>query len=239
MTTSGSCSAISFSRPRAPSQVAEVVEEPAGRGELGDQPVLDVEQPGHPAEGDLGAVAERPAAQILPIASRPLAISTSASGTSSSRSALMIRAGRSWPSPMSAVRTSTRGGALLGASGAGEQRAGGVFVAVQRGLFAGDRVGRAGRAAHPLDVLADAFLEARLGFPAELLERALVGDRLAGEVAGARRRVDDLAGRRCFPAPARRFRGSSRPRRRRGCRCGRRPRARARRRSRRRGPRRR
>ena len=49
------------------------------------------------------------AAEILPIACRPLAISTSALGTSASRSALMIRAGRSCPSPMSAVRIRTRG----------------------------------------------------------------------------------------------------------------------------------
>ncbi len=83
--------------------------------------------------------------------------------------------------------------ALLEAGGAGQQRAGGVFVAVQRRLFAGDGVGRPGRPAYPLDVLADPVLEARLGLPVDLLERPLVGDRLAGEVAGARRRVDDLA----------------------------------------------
>src|SRR5206468_5653023 len=81
------------------------------------------------------------------------------------------------------------GGALLGTGGTGEQSARGVFVAIQRGLLAGDRIGRAGAASNPLDVLAHAFLEAGLGLPAELGERPLVGDRLAGEVAGTRRRV--------------------------------------------------
>ena len=47
---------------------------------------------------------------IRPIASSPLATSISTPGISRSTSSLMIRAGRSCPSPMSAVRTRIRGG---------------------------------------------------------------------------------------------------------------------------------
>ena len=85
--------------------------------------------------------------------------------------------------------------------GAREQRPGGAVVAVHRGLRAGDRVRRAGRALDPFDVLADAVLEGRVGFPAELVEGALVGDRLAREVTRTRRRVGDLAGVDVFLHP--------------------------------------
>src|SRR6201999_4448620 len=64
-----------------------------------------------------------------------------------------------------------------------------------------DRVRRTGRALDPFDVLADAVFEGRLRFPAELVEGALVGDRLAREVARPRRRVGDLAGVDVFLHP--------------------------------------
>ncbi len=169
-----------------------MLEEPARGPELGDQPVLDVEQPRHPAEGDLGAVAKNGGADLPHRVEAVLDLHLDLRD-------LLFEVG--FDDPRRQVVALADVGAqdqhprrpLLGAGGAGEQRPGGVVVAVQRRLFARDRVRRAGRAADPFDVLADAVFEARFGFPAELLESALVGDFLAREVARARRRVFDLA----------------------------------------------
>ena len=105
----------------------------------------------------------------------------------------MIRAGRSWPSPMSAVRTSTRGGRSSARAAPASSAPAAWSLPFSEGCLPG--IGSGGRVVPRTHstYLRTPSLEARLGLPAELLERPLVGDRLAGEVAGARRRVDDLA----------------------------------------------
>ena len=238
MTTSGSCSSISRSRPRPPSQVAEVVEEPAGRRELGDQPVLDVEQPGHPAEGDLGAVAQDrgadPAHRLeavgdLDLGAGDLLFEVGLDDPRRQVVALADVGGqdqhprRRAPRPGRRRRAARRRRGRCRSARAvcrGSGRAGGCCCAPTRRTCARPR----GSSSRPSSRAPRA--RARWRSPCR-------GSRRAAAACGRSR------SRRCFPAPARRFRGSSRPRRRRGCRCGRRPRARARRRCRRRGPRRR
>ena len=230
MTTSGSCCVDRLQQAAGAEQVAEVVEQPAGRRELGDQPVLDVEQPGHPAEGEARAVAHDRRRRSSPSPRGRSSISTSAPGIS------CFEVGLDDPRRQ-VVALADVGGedehprrALLGARGAGEQRPGGVVVAVQRRLLARDRVRRAGRAARPTRRTC-ARPRGSSSPPSSRAPRARArwrspcrGSRPGAAACGRSR------SRRCFPAPARRSRGSSRPRRRRGCRCGWRPRAPARRR---------
>ena len=105
----------------------------------------------------------------------------------------MIRAGRSCPSPMSAVRTSTRGGLSSARLAPASSAPAAWSLPFSEGRLPG--TGSGGRVVHadPLDVLLDPFAEAGLRLPLDLLQGALVGDDLAGEVARPRRRVDDLA----------------------------------------------
>ncbi len=169
-----------------------MVREPAGRRELGDQPVLDVEQPRHPAKGHARAPAHHggddPSHRLEAVGDLDLRPGD-----------LLLDVGLDHPRRQVVALADVGGedenarGAVLARRRAGEERPGGMAVAVQGRPLARHRVRRAGAAAHPLDVAAHALAEARLGIPADLLQRSLVGDLLAGEVARARRRVDDLA----------------------------------------------
>ena len=95
--------------------------------------------------------------ETFPIASRPLAISTSAPGTSCSRSALMIRAGRSWPSPMSALSTRTRGGRSSKRAAPASRAPAAWSLPFSEGCLPGTGSGGRVRVANPFDVLAYAL----------------------------------------------------------------------------------
>src|ERR1700742_2214196 len=108
MITSGWCSATCRSSPRAPVRYISCIASQRVGANLAISQYWTSKTQG--ARRKVKREPPRTTADIIfPIASSPLSIVPSASGSSFSRSAAIIRAGRSCPSPMSAVRIRTRG----------------------------------------------------------------------------------------------------------------------------------